>query len=100
MAPPGGETLEHLDRLTAYFEARRDLGAKERALVGLAHKLTPERAAVGALAAEIEDRAGAPLDADVLDLMAPFLEKPIDDRDTLGRCRVAFRNRLKAKSHN
>jgi hypothetical protein len=60
--------------------------------------MTPERAAVAAFAAEIEALAGSPLEDAVLDLLAPFLKEPIDSRDVLGRCRRAFKQRLKARS--
>jgi hypothetical protein len=93
-APPGSETLAELDRLARFFEAKVDLVAKERTLVGMTRKMTPEHAAVALFALEIEDLAGAPLDAEVLALLAPFLLEPIDDRNTLRRCRESVRKQL------
>jgi hypothetical protein len=80
------------------FEIKHVRRARDRARIGLStRKTTPERAAVGWFATEIEKLAGAPLDADVLELIAPFLEKPIDDRDTLGHCRKTYKDRLKTR---
>jgi hypothetical protein len=93
-SPPNNDDLAALDRVRTYFQTRHLFRAKERAFTEPALKMTPERAAVGWIAAKIEKLAGAPLEADVLELIAPFLEKPINDRDALGRCRRAFKGAL------
>jgi hypothetical protein len=58
--------------------------------------MTPERAAAAMLACEVDLLAGAPLTQSVIDLLAPFMKEPFEDRKELARARVSFRKALRA----
>jgi hypothetical protein len=91
-APPGDDEIAALDRIKTYFKVRIALSAKERALLGLTRKATPESAAVGAFAAEIKARVGKSCEGAIVDLLSPFVEQLIDEK-AVARCRAAYERR-------
>jgi hypothetical protein len=97
-SPPGPDVIASLDQARAYFETRLlpDVIAKEKAFLGLTRKATPERIAAGMVASEIELLANAPLDALVIDLLAPFMENSFKDRMELRRARDSYKIALHA----